>query len=129
MHMLAAVCRSLWTGLDRKVAAHVQSIMRSHQQERHGGDRAIVTCTCKSSTNTQPTQQTQRCLSDELLGVFCAAASYNALLETCYRSNDSDRALDVLDRMADDGVEPDDMTYEIVARKRAWRSYMRKVFG
>eukprot|EP00878_Enallax_costatus_P023516 GHUV01025016.1.p1 GENE.GHUV01025016.1~~GHUV01025016.1.p1 ORF type:complete len:103 (+),score=18.66 GHUV01025016.1:111-419(+) len=61
--------------------------------------------------------------------VHCTAASYNALLDICYRTNDSDRALDVLDRMADDEVEPDETTYEIVARKRAWRSYMRKVFG
>jgi pentatricopeptide repeat protein len=51
------------------------------------------------------------------------------LLEICYKSNDSDRALDVIDRMADDGVEPDEFTYELAARKRAWRSYMRKVMG
>lgn len=68
--------------------------------------------------------------------VFCAvnpavasAASYNALLEICYKSNDSDRALDVIDRMADDEVEPDDITWELAAKKRTWRSYMRKVMG
>lgn len=57
------------------------------------------------------------------------AASYNALLEICYKSNDSDRALDVIDRMADDGVEPDDITWDLAAKKRQWRSYMRKVMG
>lgn len=62
-------------------------------------------------------------------GLEPTSTSYNALLEICYRTNDSDRALDVLDRMADDDVEPDETTYEIVARKRAWRSYMRKIFG
>lgn len=51
------------------------------------------------------------------------------MLEICYKSNDSDRALDVIDRMADDRVEPDDFTYELAARKRSWRSYMRKVMG
>lgn len=55
--------------------------------------------------------------------------SYNALLEVCARSNDSDRALDVLDRMADDGVEPDEVTFSITSKKRAWRSYMTKLFG
>lgn len=55
------------------------------------------------------------------------AASYNALLEICYKSNDSDRALDVIDRMAADGVEPDDITWDLAARKRTWRSYMRKL--
>ena len=57
------------------------------------------------------------------------AASYNALLEICYKSNDSDRALDVIDRMADDDVEPDDITWDLTAKKRQWRSYMRKVMG
>jgi pentatricopeptide repeat protein len=57
------------------------------------------------------------------------AESYNALLEICYKSNDSDRALDVIDRMANDEVEPDEFTYEIVSRKRTWRSYLRKQFG
>lgn len=57
------------------------------------------------------------------------AASYNALLEICYKSNDSDRALDVIDRMADDGVEPDDITWDLAAKKRTWRSYMRKMMG
>lgn len=61
--------------------------------------------------------------------VAAAAESYNALLEICYKSNDSDRALDVIDRMANDEVDPDDFTYEIVSRKRTWRSYLRKQFG
>jgi pentatricopeptide repeat protein len=61
--------------------------------------------------------------------VLPTAASYNALLEICYKSNDSDRALDVIDRMADDGVEPDDITWDLTAKKRQWRSYMRKVMG
>jgi hypothetical protein len=47
----------------------------------------------------------------------------------CYKSDDSDRALDVIDRMANDEVEPDEFTYEIVSRKRTWRSYLRKQFG
>lgn len=64
-----------------------------------------------------------------LFSSLAIAASYNALLEICYKSNDSDRALDVIDRMADDGVEPDDITWDLTARKRTWRSYMRKFMG
>jgi pentatricopeptide repeat protein len=54
--------------------------------------------------------------------------SFNALLEICAKSNDSDRALDVLDRMAGDSVEPNDFTWQLVAKKRTWRSYMAKLF-
>ncbi|KAF6259298.1 hypothetical protein COO60DRAFT_1514203 [Scenedesmus sp. NREL 46B-D3] len=62
-------------------------------------------------------------------GLEPSAKSYNALLEICSKSNDSDRALDVIDRMVNDGVEPDEFTYEVVSRKRTWRSYLRKQFG
>jgi pentatricopeptide repeat protein len=62
-------------------------------------------------------------------GLEPGAACYNALLEVCYRTADSDRALDVIDRMAAEGIEPDSLTLDIVARKRTWRSYMRKTFG
>lgn len=57
------------------------------------------------------------------------AASYNALLEVCLRSNDTDRALDVLDRMAADDVSPDEITASITAKKRTWRSYFQKLFA
>lgn len=58
--------------------------------------------------------------------LYVCAASYNALLDTCIRTNDLDRCMDVLDRMAADGVQPDDFTEAIVSRKRAMRAYMRK---
>lgn len=45
------------------------------------------------------------------------------------RTDDVDRAMDVIDRMADDGVEPDEFTVAAVARKRSLRSYLRKAFG
>jgi pentatricopeptide repeat protein len=54
------------------------------------------------------------------------ATSYNALLESCVRTGDMDRAMDVVDRMADDGVEADAQTALICARKRALRAYARK---
>jgi pentatricopeptide repeat protein len=55
--------------------------------------------------------------------------AYNALLEICLKSDDTDRALDVIDRMADDGVEPDEMTVAVVAKKRNLRAYLRKRFA
>lgn len=57
------------------------------------------------------------------------AVSYNALLEICYKSNDDDRALDVMDRMSDDEVEPDEILLNTVSKKRTWRTYLRKLYG
>jgi pentatricopeptide repeat protein len=41
-------------------------------------------------------------------------------------ADDADRALDVIDRMANDGVEPDALTLAAVARKRTLRAYLKK---
>lgn len=59
-------------------------------------------------------------------GIAPTATSYNALLEVCVRTGDMDRAMDVVDRMADDGVEPDAQTVLTCGRKRALRAYARK---
>ncbi|KAG2493990.1 hypothetical protein HYH03_007917 [Edaphochlamys debaryana] len=59
-------------------------------------------------------------------GIEPSAVSFNALLEVCCRTNDLDRGQDIIDRMAADGVEPDEFTEEVVARRRALRSYLRK---
>jgi pentatricopeptide repeat protein len=56
------------------------------------------------------------------------AVCFNKLLEVCVRTNDMDRGLDVLDRMADDDVVPDDYTLEVVKRKRVLRSHISKLF-
>ena len=61
-------------------------------------------------------------------GMSPTAVSYNVLLEVCLRTNDMQRGMDVMDRMVADDVEPDEMTEEVVARKRVLRSYFRKVF-
>jgi pentatricopeptide repeat protein len=59
-------------------------------------------------------------------GIEPTATSYNALLEVCVRTGDMDRAMDVVDRMADDGVEADAQTALVCGRKRALRAYARK---
>ena len=57
------------------------------------------------------------------------AASFNPLLEVCSRNNDLDRGQDVIDRMAADGVEPDEFSAEVVAKRKVLRSYLKKAFG
>lgn len=53
-------------------------------------------------------------------------ASFNILLDICCRTSDIDRGQDIIDRMAADGIEPDEMTEDVVARRRVLRSYLRK---
>lgn len=57
---------------------------------------------------------------------FTTAVSFNALLEVCCRTSDIDRGCDIIDRMVADGVEPDELTEEVVAKRRVLRSYLRK---
>ncbi|KXZ55042.1 hypothetical protein GPECTOR_3g201 [Gonium pectorale] len=59
-------------------------------------------------------------------GIEPTAVSFNALLEVCCRTSDIDRGQDIIDRMAADGVEPDEFTEEVVAKRRVLRSYLRK---
>ncbi|MEW5302614.1 MAG: hypothetical protein WDW38_008014 [Sanguina aurantia] len=59
-------------------------------------------------------------------GVVPTAISFNALLEICCRTNDLERGQDVIDRMISNGVVPDEFTEQIVAKKRALRSYLKK---
>lgn len=75
------------------------------------------------------TQHHQRLCSNYVWQCCVPAASYNALLEVCIRSNDLDRGMDVIDRMDVDGVEPDEFTEAIVSKKRALRSYFKKQLG
>lgn len=58
--------------------------------------------------------------------VFVPAVSFNALLEICCRTNDLERGQDVIDRMISNGVVPDEFTEQIVSKKRALRSYLKK---
>lgn len=50
------------------------------------------------------------------------------LLSACARVNDTDRGTEILDKMATDGVEPDDGTVEAVKKRKVLRSYAKKVF-
>lgn len=61
-------------------------------------------------------------------GIQPTSVVFNALLEVCVRSKDVDRGLDVMDRMAAEGVDPDDFTADIVRSRRVLRSYLKKKF-
>jgi pentatricopeptide repeat protein len=54
---------------------------------------------------------------------------YNALLELCAASNDVGRATELLERMASEGVRPDEFTERAVEGKRALRSALRRTFA
>lgn len=55
--------------------------------------------------------------------------TFNALLEACTRSNDAERAEEVMQRMLAAGIVPDDWTLEAVRGKRAFRSLLKRNFG
>ena len=57
------------------------------------------------------------------------AAVFNALLEVCARTNDEERAGEVISRMEGAGVVPNEQTYEAVAKRRSLRSMLRRTFG
>ncbi|KAL6756025.1 hypothetical protein V8C86DRAFT_2659331 [Haematococcus lacustris] len=56
------------------------------------------------------------------------AISYNVLLSVCVRTNDLERGEDVIDRMHQDGVEPNEFTEACLVPRRSLRSYFRKTF-
>ena len=63
----------------------------------------------------------------ERFDVSPSSLSYNVLLAKCAADNELERAEDVVDRMADEGVEPDRFTMEAVKKRRSIRSYAKKV--
>eukprot|EP00873_Tetraselmis_striata_P039787 jgi/Tetstr1/460051/TSEL_005371.t1 len=55
--------------------------------------------------------------------------AYNAMLEICARTNDTERGIEIMDRMASDGCQADSLTLQAVGRRRALRSHCKKLFG
>ena len=64
---------------------------------------------------------------DSQYGVAPTAMTYNILLGKCADDNELERAEDLIDRMADDDVAPDQFTFESVKKRRSIRSYAKKV--
>ena len=55
--------------------------------------------------------------------------TFNVLLAICARTNDQDRAGELIDRMKAAGVEPDDFTLEAVKQRKSMRSLLKRTFG
>ncbi|CAI7767141.1 unnamed protein product [Closterium sp. NIES-53] len=61
-------------------------------------------------------------------GLQPSTAIFNELMDICARDNAVDRGVQLLDRMAEAGVEPDAFTFEAVKRRRTLRSHFKKLF-
>ncbi|CAI5515852.1 unnamed protein product [Closterium sp. Naga37s-1] len=61
-------------------------------------------------------------------GMQPSTAIFNELMDICARDNAVDRGVQLLDRMAEAGVEPDAFTFEAVKRRRTLRSHFKKLF-
>jgi hypothetical protein len=57
-----------------------------------------------------------------------SAAVFNALLEVAARTNDEARGAEVIARMRDVGVMPDDYTVDAVRQRKSLRSLLKKTF-
>ncbi|GJP56579.1 hypothetical protein CLOM_g15635 [Closterium sp. NIES-68] len=62
-------------------------------------------------------------------GLQPSTAIFNELMDICARDNAVDRGVQLLDRMAEAGVEPDVFTFEAVKRRRTLRSHFKKLFN
>jgi pentatricopeptide repeat protein len=51
---------------------------------------------------------------------------YNVLLEVCAATNDYDRGCQLIDRMLEEGVQPDAFTVAAVANRKSLRSYLKR---
>lgn len=61
-------------------------------------------------------------------GIAPTALTFNALLETCSRTNDETRGTELIQRMVSAGVEPDEFTLDAVQKRKSLRSLLRKMF-
>jgi len=64
----------------------------------------------------------------EAAGVAFTTTTYNTLLEICSVCNDWQRGMQVLDEMADRDVAPDQMTLEIIKKRKVLRAHCKKLF-
>lgn len=61
-------------------------------------------------------------------GMQPSVGVFNELVEICARENDVAKGIELLEKMAAVGVEPDGQTFEAVKRRRALRSHFKKLF-
>ncbi|PSC71258.1 Lipoxygenase y domain-containing 1 [Micractinium conductrix] len=62
-------------------------------------------------------------------GIAPTTVTFNALLEACTKSNDGERAAEIMSRMQLAGVQPDEFTLEAVRPRRSMRSLLKRNFN
>jgi pentatricopeptide repeat protein len=53
--------------------------------------------------------------------------TFNTLLEVCSKTNDEDRGVEIIDRMDDQGVVPNDGSFEAVKNRKSLRGRLKKL--
>jgi pentatricopeptide repeat protein len=59
-------------------------------------------------------------------GIAPSTITYNVLLEVCAITNDYDRGCQLIDRMLEEGVQPDAFTAAAVGNRKSLRSYLKR---
>jgi len=60
-------------------------------------------------------------------GIVPTVLTFNTLLEVCSKTNDEERGVEIIDRMQDAGVVPNDMSFEAVRQRKSLRSMLKKL--
>ena len=51
-------------------------------------------------------------------GIIPTVLTFNTLLEICSKTNDEERGIEIIDKMQDGGVEPNDLSFEAVKQRK-----------
>lgn len=60
-------------------------------------------------------------------GIVPTVLTFNTLLEVCSKTNDEERGVEIIDRMQDAGVVPNDLSFEAVRQRKSLRSMLKKL--
>lgn len=60
-------------------------------------------------------------------GITPTVLTFNTLLEICSKTNDEERGIEIIDKMQDGGVEPNDLSFEAVKQRKSLRSMLKKL--
>ena len=62
-------------------------------------------------------------------GIPPQVTTYNTLLQICADNNDYDRGIQLIDRMEQEGVEPNNWTANAVSSRKSLRHYLKRAFA
>ena len=60
-------------------------------------------------------------------GIEPTILTFNTLLEVCSKTNDEERGMEIIDRMDDQGVVPNDGSFEAVKNRKSLRGRLKKL--